>query len=116
VKQARLLRDTSRVNSAGTAASRGMGFVEFLQHEDALAALRAMNNNPTIFGKDRRPIVEFALDDARAARKHDLNLKLRARLKTAAQEAPAESAGGRRREPANGSTLRQPAPQRKRRY
>jgi nucleolar protein 4 len=60
-----------------------------MQH--ALAALRAVNNNPTIFGKDRRPIVEFALEDARAARKHDLNLKLRARLRTAeAQEEPAK--------------------------
>ena len=91
VKQARLLRDTERLDGLGQQRSRGMGFVEFAQHQDALAALRAVNNNPTIFGKDRRPIVEFALEDARATRKHDLNLKLRARLRTAeAQEEPAK--------------------------
>jgi nucleolar protein 4 len=91
VKQARLLRDTERLDGLGQQRSRGMGFVEFAQHQDALAALRAVNNNPTIFGKDRRPIVEFALEDARAARKHDLNLKLRARLRTAeAHEEPAK--------------------------
>ena len=82
VKQARLLRDSERLDGLGQQRSRGMGFVDFVHHQDALAALRAVNNNPTIFGKERRPIVEFALEDARAARKHDLNLKLRARLRT----------------------------------
>lgn len=28
----------------------GYGFVEFSNHEDALSALRATNNNPAIFG------------------------------------------------------------------
>ena len=99
VKQARLLRDTERLDGLGQQRSRGMGFVEFAQHQDALAALRAVNNNPTIFGKDRRPIVEFALEDARAARKHDLNLKLRARLRTAEghEEAKAPPQPARRR-------------------
>jgi nucleolar protein 4 len=93
VKQARLLRDAERLDGLGQQRSRGMGFVDFVHHQDALAALRAVNNNPTIFGKDRRPIVEFALEDARAARKHDLNLKLRARLRTAgvSEEAPAKA-------------------------
>jgi nucleolar protein 4 len=92
VKQARLLRDNTRLDGAGQERSRGMGFVDFVKHPDALAALRALNNNPTIFGKDRRPIVEFALEDARAARKHALNLKLRARLWTAADAEASEAA------------------------
>ncbi len=95
VKQARLLRDSTRLDGAGQQRSRGMGFVDFVRHQDALAALRALNNNPTIFGKERRPIVEFALEDARAARKHDLNLKLRARLKSAADAGGAAGEGAR---------------------
>ena len=35
----------------------------------ALAALRALNNNPATFTSQRRPIVEFAVEDARAVRK-----------------------------------------------
>lgn len=42
----------------------GYGFVEFANHKDALAALRATNNNPAIFGADRRPIVEFSLENS----------------------------------------------------
>ena len=96
VKRARLLRDTSRLDGAGQSRSRGMGFVDFVKHQDALAALRVVNNNPTIFGKERRPIVEFALEDARAARKHELNVKLRARLKSAGADAGTPEAGASR--------------------
>ena len=42
----------------------GYGFVEFTNHNNALAALRANNNNPDIFGADRRPIVEFSLENS----------------------------------------------------
>jgi hypothetical protein len=42
-----------------------MGFVEFAEHSHAIAALRELNNNPTIFSKDRRPIVEFAIEDVK---------------------------------------------------
>ena len=44
--------------------SMGYGLVEFTNHNDALAALRATNNNTDIFGADRRPIVEFSLDNS----------------------------------------------------
>jgi nucleolar protein 4 len=44
--------------------SRGRGYVEFSQPDHALTCLRHMNNNPGIFTKDRRPVVEFAVDDA----------------------------------------------------
>ncbi len=50
---------------SGFARSRGYGFVEFASHALALAALRQLNNNPELFGPDRRPIVTFALDDQR---------------------------------------------------
>jgi len=44
---------------------KGMAFAEFTDHEHALCALRTLNNSPAPFGADRRPIVEFAIDDAR---------------------------------------------------
>ncbi|XP_053741219.1 RNA-binding protein 28 [Synchiropus splendidus] len=45
--------------------SLGYGFVQFQEHEDALAALRYLNNNPDIFSEQKRPIVEFSLEDLR---------------------------------------------------
>lgn len=78
VVRARLLRDQSKLDASGAPRSRGLGFVEMGSHEHALAALRHLNNNPAIFGAHRRPIVEFALDDARAARQHNMKLKSRA--------------------------------------
>ncbi|XP_068722511.1 RNA-binding protein 28-like [Montipora capricornis] len=58
-----IVRSKDRMDSAGRARSLGFGFVEFNNHNDALAALRATNNNPDIFGADRRPIVEFSLEN-----------------------------------------------------
>jgi len=46
--------------------SKGYGFVSFADHEDALLALRNTNNNPTIFTNDRRPIVEFSIENRKA--------------------------------------------------
>ncbi|KAG0452715.1 hypothetical protein HPP92_025379 [Vanilla planifolia] len=36
---------------------------KFHEHEHALVALRVLNNNPEMFGSERRPIVEFALEN-----------------------------------------------------
>ena len=69
VTHAKLLFDPTRPDANGKPRSRGIGFVEFAEHEHALAALRALNNNPTTFTSQRRPIVEFAVEDARAVRK-----------------------------------------------
>lgn len=49
-----------------TLESHGYGFVTFTCHEDALAALRMLNNNPGIFGPNKRPIVEFCLENKAA--------------------------------------------------
>ena len=53
----------------GIQKHKGIGFVEFNTHEEAMTALRAMNNNPEVFSKQKRPIVEFAVEDARAVKK-----------------------------------------------
>ena len=47
----KLLRSTDRVDSDGVGRSMGYGFVEFSDHQSALNALRAINNNPTLFGQ-----------------------------------------------------------------
>merc|ERR1712059_17519 len=52
--------------SGGEAVSKEFGFVSFENHEDALQALRNVNNNPKIFTPDRRPIVEFSIENRKA--------------------------------------------------
>ena len=64
VKKVLIIRSKDRVDSSGRGRSMGYGFVEFTNHNDALAALRATNNNPDLFGADRRPIVEFSLENS----------------------------------------------------
>ena len=44
--------------------SKGFGFIELAKHQDALTVLRHLNNNPdTAGGKQKRPIVEFAVEN-----------------------------------------------------
>jgi len=50
----------------GEPTSKEFAFVSFEKHEDALQALRNVNNNPTIFTQDRRPIVEFSIENRKA--------------------------------------------------
>lgn len=47
----------------GKGESKGFGFVNFTEHEHALTALRAVNNNPEILNPNNRPIVEFSLEN-----------------------------------------------------
>lgn len=65
IVQSKILRDSERTDADGNFRSKRYGFVEFAEHEHSMAALRSLNNNPKIWTKDSRPIVEFALDDAR---------------------------------------------------
>ncbi|CAH8648001.1 unnamed protein product [Dicrocoelium dendriticum] len=46
--------------------SLGYAFVSFTCHEDALKVLHGLNNNPNIFPNQRRPIVEFSLENMQA--------------------------------------------------
>ena len=50
VMHAKLLYDATRPDADGKPRSRGLGFVEFEEHEHALTALRALNNHPDAFG------------------------------------------------------------------
>ncbi|KAM4747733.1 RNA-binding protein 28 [Rhinophrynus dorsalis] len=63
IKECRVMRDLKGVGGNHKGQSLGYAFVEFREHEHALAALRSVNNNPDLFGPKKRPIVEFSLED-----------------------------------------------------
>ena len=66
IKRVLIMRNKERLDSTGQGRALGFGFVEFTNHSEALAALRATNNNPSLFGPDRRPIVEFSIENSLA--------------------------------------------------
>lgn len=75
VKQAKIVREKEKLDADGKPKSKGYGFVEFTCHTDALACLRFMNNNSTIFctpGFERTPIVEFALENRSVLIRRDM--------------------------------------------
>ncbi|CBY25082.1 unnamed protein product [Oikopleura dioica] len=59
--------------------SLGFAFIKFQNAADAMKALRVLNNHPTAFFDDKRPIVEFAVENAKAlkilADRHERNSK-----------------------------------------
>ncbi|XP_015268508.1 PREDICTED: RNA-binding protein 28 [Gekko japonicus] len=65
IKECRVMRDRKAPAGKGQGQSLGYAFVEFQEHDHALAALRRVNNNPQLFGDQKRPIVEFSLEDRR---------------------------------------------------
>lgn len=62
IKNVKLLKDTN-------GRSRGFAFVEFVNHNVALHALRQLNNNPTLYGSSHRLVVTFAIEDMVAVQK-----------------------------------------------
>lgn len=54
--------------------SKGFGFVGFAEHNHALKALRNLNNNPNIFTPEKRPIVEFSIENRVALNKKKYRL------------------------------------------
>ncbi|XP_025406417.1 RNA-binding protein 28 [Sipha flava] len=63
VSKAVVMRNLKKVDLKGQAISKEYGFITFKQHEDALKALRAINNNPNIFNANKRPIVAFSIEN-----------------------------------------------------
>lgn len=47
------MRNLKKVDPSGVAISKEYGFVTFKDHDDALKALRALNNNPNIFNSNK---------------------------------------------------------------
>lgn len=111
IKECRVMRELR-----GKGQSLGYAFVEFGEHEQALAALRSVNNNPHLFGAQKRPIVEFSLEDRRKlklkeqrAQRSLLKLKPKPAGKEPVTAGAAEPAGppkrrqGRKKPPSKGS-------------
>ncbi|XP_044255776.1 RNA-binding protein 28 [Tribolium madens] len=80
IREARIMRDLKNVDANGVGRSKEFGFVTFNRHEDALATLRALNNNPNIFSSHKRPIVAFSIEN-RAMIKAKQNRLEKSRLK-----------------------------------
>ncbi|KAF9397439.1 RNA recognition motif-containing protein [Mortierella sp. AD011] len=64
VKQAKVVRSKDRVDAATQQLrSKGYGFLEYSTHAHALAGLRWLNNNPSLFGEKKCLIVEFSVEN-----------------------------------------------------
>ncbi|CAH1159943.1 unnamed protein product [Phaedon cochleariae] len=63
IREARIMRDMKNLDPKGVGKSKEYGFVSFTKHENALTALRSLNNNPDIFGAHRRPIITFSIEN-----------------------------------------------------
>ncbi|EDW01668.1 GH21568 [Drosophila grimshawi] len=61
--ECRVMREQKVTPEHPQGKSKGFGFLSFDTHQRALAALRKLNNNPTIFGTQHRPIVAFSIED-----------------------------------------------------
>lgn len=75
IKEARIMRNLKMVDGWGVAKSKEYGFVMFATHEAALRALRAVNNNPEIFSKNKRPIVAFSIENRAKLRARERRLE-----------------------------------------
>ncbi|XP_011605241.2 RNA-binding protein 28 isoform X1 [Takifugu rubripes] len=86
VNESRVMYDKKPLKGQVMGQSLGYGFVQFKEHEHALGALRYLNNNPNIFGPNKRPIVEFSLEDSRKLKIKELRQqKYKETLKGASQ-------------------------------
>ena len=65
VTECKIMRNFNKLESNGVCKSKGFAFVTFSDHQSALTALRAINNNPSIFTVNQRPIVSFSIEDKR---------------------------------------------------
>ncbi|XP_076179662.1 RNA-binding protein 28 [Ptiloglossa arizonensis] len=63
IREARVMRDLKNVDTKGVGKSKEYGFVSFTKHEDALQALRSVNNNPNVFTPKKRPVVSFSIEN-----------------------------------------------------
>lgn len=69
--------------------AKGYGFIEFANHNVALACLRYINNNPTLFGDRRRLIVSFAVENIMALQKLKQRKELKLQRAAAAKDGEA---------------------------
>ncbi|XP_054159617.1 RNA-binding protein 28-like [Oppia nitens] len=68
ITECRVMYDKKK-NEKKFGKSKGFAFVELSQHIHALKCLRQLNNNPNIFTPQKRPIVEFSIENKVALNK-----------------------------------------------
>lgn len=68
ITECRIWKDVSKLDAKGNPRSKGFAFVNFTEHKDALECLLKLNNNPHTFTNQRRPIVEFSIENLLAVR------------------------------------------------
>lgn len=61
--ECRVMRDNNITAKHPVGKTKNFGFLKYKEHDDALLVLRKVNNNPSIFTKNRRPIISFSLED-----------------------------------------------------
>ncbi|KAF8942426.1 RNA recognition motif-containing protein [Haplosporangium gracile] len=72
VKQAKVVRSKDRVDGdTKQLRSKGYGFLEYSTHAHALAGLRWLNNNPSLFGEKKCLIVEFSVENVMVNKQRD---------------------------------------------
>ncbi|XP_003407300.1 RNA-binding protein 28 isoform X1 [Loxodonta africana] len=92
IKECRVMRDLKGAHGKVKGQSLGYAFAEFQAHEHALTALRHINNNPDVFGPQKRPIVEFSLEDRRKLKMKELRIQ-RSLQKVRSKSATSEPQG-----------------------
>lgn len=75
IQKVKLLNDVKKGQVAVKKHPRGVAFVDFKEHEHAIVAVRVLNNNPETFGPERRPIVEFAIENILKLRQRNVKLE-----------------------------------------
>lgn len=70
--ECRVMRENKPTADHPKGKPKGFGFISFKKQEDALNALRKLNNNPDVFSANHRPIVSFSIEDMKV-----LNIKER---------------------------------------
>ncbi|XP_038667648.1 RNA-binding protein 28 isoform X1 [Scyliorhinus canicula] len=109
IKESRIMRDLRTAKTKVDGRSLGYGFVEFTEHSHSLTALRFLNNNPEVFGPEKRPIVEFSLEDRRKLKIKEM--RLQRNLQTQQPKAGANTQGRAGKLAARPSGQRQTSPQ-----
>ena len=87
--QVRIARDTERLDSSGNKRSKGYAFVQCNKEEHAKTCVKELNNSE-FFGKNKRPIVEYALEDHRMLRIRKLKKERREKFRQQLEEQKTE--------------------------
>ncbi|XP_052838986.1 LOW QUALITY PROTEIN: RNA-binding protein 28 [Drosophila gunungcola] len=108
--ECRVMREQKITPEHPQGKSKGFGFLSFDTHQRALTALRKLNNNPSIFGTQNRPIVAFSIED-RAVHKIKEKRTERSKLSNPTYQNKQQQRKEQRQQKRNGQKAKPPVPQ-----